>query len=61
MDFMVLRDTITGKALSVTLLRPGDSYIVGRDFDIPELIKPRSIGKTIRAWMKEIKKGCPTV
>ena len=58
MDFITIRDTITGKELTVVAIAQWgikNSTIIETGHD-PVEIGTRSVGKVIRGWMKERKK-----
>lgn len=52
MDFITITDTITGKTLEVTQQDRTENFLVKDGIDDPTEVKKRSIGKTIRTWMR---------
>ena len=53
MEFMVIRDTITGKELRVTQPSPRSDWLVEENNGELKEVRKRSVGKVIRTWMKE--------
>ena len=56
MDFIVIRDTITGKRLAIVKEHPWHSAVMIVDDKEPTPIRHQSVGKAIRTWMEERKK-----
>ena len=56
MEFMVIRDTITGEELRVTQPSPGSDWLVEENDGELKEVRKRSVGKVIRTWMKERRK-----
>ena len=52
MDFMLIRDTVTGKELQVIQRSSSALFTVNNGEEVIE-VKKRAMGKAIRAWMKE--------
>ncbi len=54
-EYLIIRDTITGKVLQVLKSSPDIDYIIITDIADPAVVKRRSVGKVIRTWMKGVK------
>ena len=67
MEFLIIRDTVTGGRLCISGLSPEQrgfrdkkapiKYTASVDDTDPIPIKKASIRKTIKTWMKEVKKN----
>jgi len=67
MEFLIIRDTVTGGRLCISGLSPEQrgfrdkkapiKYTASIDNGDPILINKSSIRKTIKAWMGEVKKN----
>ena len=58
MNYILIKDTITGKELKVVQPEFSNDFIVTNESTgEPVEIKARFIGKVIRTWMKERRKG----
>ena len=53
MEFMVIRDTITGEELRVAQPSPESDWLVEENDEELKEVRKRSVGKVIRTWMKE--------
>ena len=53
MEYLLVKDTETGKTLLVLGQSLTPTYIVLDDTTEPVEVKKRSIGKVIRSWMKD--------
>ena len=56
MEFMVIRDTITGEELRVAQPSPESDWLVEENNGELKEVRKRSVGKVIRTWMKERRK-----
>ena len=56
MEFMVVRDTITGEELRVAQPSPESDWLVEENDEELKEVRKRSVGKVIRTWMKERRK-----
>ena len=59
MNFITIRDTITGKELTVFQPPTSRDFVVVETDGVPTETRTKSVGKVIRNWMKERKKECP--
>jgi len=53
MEYLLVKDTETGKTLLVSRQSLAPTYLVVYDTTEPVKVKKRSIGKVIRSWMKD--------
>ena len=53
MEYLLVKDTETGKTLLVLRQSLAPTYIVLDNNTEPVEVKKRSIGKVIRSWMKD--------
>ena len=53
MEYLLVKDTETGKTLLVSRRSLAPTYLVVYDTTEPVEVKKRSIGKVIRSWMKD--------
>ena len=56
MDFIIITDTVTGKALRVIQPTAEPKFLIMATGQEDEVINKRSVGKVIRTWMKERRK-----
>jgi len=53
MEYLLVKDTETGKTLLVSRQSLAPTYLVVYDTTEPVEVKKRFIGKVIRSWMKD--------
>ena len=59
MDYMSVTDCISGRAILVIEFRDTEHTVLVIEDNVPQLVKPRAIGKVIRNWMKLAKQDNP--
>ena len=56
---MSVTDCISGRAILVIEFRDTEHTVLVIEDNVPQLVKPRAIGKVIRNWMKLAKQDNP--